>query len=121
MRCTPNHLRCGSVSCWVHTCSLRGTRKYMRTKDKSQRLMAVNEATFDEQLKTAKGQAQYQPLVRLIAQVLDAGADGADCNLRIGVTRGKNAFLLTLYQEGDASYASGLDWDTFLEQVALLL
>lgn len=93
----------------------------MRTKDATKVLEAKCEADFDLQLKTAAGQAQYQALVRLIAQVLDAGAQGHDVNLRIGVTRGHNAYLVTLYQENEASYAAGLDWATLLEQVAQLL
>lgn len=93
----------------------------MRGKDNTKTPLPDCEASYDEQLKTAKGQAQIQPLVRLIAQVLDAAIGGDDVNLRIGATRARNAFILTLYQEGQASYASGLDWDTFLEQVALLL
>jgi len=79
------------------------------------------EAAFEKQLKSSAGQAEYQPLVRLIAQVLDAAVTGEDVNIRIGSTRSKSAFILTLYQAGEASYASGLDWPTFLEQVALLL
>ena len=79
------------------------------------------EAAYLEQVKTAKGQAEYQPLVQLIAQVLDAAVSGEDVNLRIGATRNKSAFIVTLYQDKEASYASGVNWATLLEQVALLL
>jgi len=121
MRCRSGNPRCGSFSCYVHNCQLRGQRKFMKTNKTRQMPMPECEATFEKQIKTAAGQAEYQPLVRLITQVLDAAVSGEDVNLRIGATRSRNALIVTLYQEGEASYASGLDWQTLLEQVAQLL
>ncbi len=93
----------------------------MKTKDARQAPLPECEAAFEKQLKTAAGQAEYQNLVRLIAQVLDAGIAGEEVNLRIGVTRNRSAFIVTLYQNNEASYASGLNWGTLLEQVDQLL
>lgn len=93
----------------------------MKSKDARTPLRNDNEATYDEQLKTAKGQAQSQALVRLIAQVLDVSGSGEDCSVRISATKSKDAYCLTLYQDGVASYATGLDWETFLRQVEHLL
>jgi len=93
----------------------------MKTNTNRKQLEAGCEVSFEHQLKSAAGQAEYQGLVRLIAQVLDAAASGMDVNLRIGVTKMRSAYIVTLYQEGDASYATGLDWPTLLAQVELLL
>ncbi len=121
MRCTANHLSCGSTSCWVHNCSLRGQRKYMKANNTRQAPMPDCEVQFLAEAKTPAGRDKVMPLVHLIAQVLDAAVSGQDVNLRIGATRNKSAFIVTLYQDNEASYASGVNWDTLLEQVALLL
>jgi len=79
------------------------------------------EATFERQLQTAKGQAEYQDLVRLIAQVLDASGSGNDCSVRISATKSKDAYCITLYQDGVASYASALNWSQLCERVTNLV
>lgn len=93
----------------------------MKTKDARTPLPNDCEANYEEQLKTAKGQSQYQDLVRLVAQVLDASGSGEDCSLRISATKNKDAYCVTLYQEGQASYASALTWTQLLERVSNLL
>lgn len=79
------------------------------------------ETTFEKQLQTAKGQAEYQDMVRLITQVLDAAITGADCSLRIGTTKNRSGLLATLYQDGEATYASATDWFGFLAAMKSLL
>jgi hypothetical protein len=93
----------------------------VKTKDTRQPLPNNCEETFDEQIKTAKGQAQYQDLVRLIAQVLDVSGSGEDCSLRISATKNKDAYCITLYQDGVATYSSALTWWQLLERVTNLL
>lgn len=93
----------------------------MKGKSTRQAPLPECEATFLEQVKTAKGQAQYQGLVQLITQVLDLAIGGADINMRIGATKARNAFIVTVYEDATPSYASGTDWETLLEQVNQLL
>lgn len=121
MRCTPTSIKCGSMACWSSNCSLKGVHKFVKAKDARTPLQNDCEETFDQQLKTAKGQAEYQDLVRLIAQVLDASGAGDDCSLRISATRNKDAYCVTLYQDGSASYASALTWSQLLERVTNLI
>lgn len=93
----------------------------MRAKDNRAAVMPDNEAALDQQLKTAKGQAEYQGLVRLIAQVLDQAVSGADCNMRIGTTKRRDALIITVYQDGEPMYATGQDWQALLKAAEGLL
>jgi hypothetical protein len=93
----------------------------VKTRDGRTPLPNDCEAQYDKQLKTAEGQSQYQDLVRLIAQVLDASGSGEDCSLRISATKNKDAYVVTLYQDGQASYSSALTWSQLLERVTNLL
>jgi len=93
----------------------------MRAKDNRTAPMPDCEAEFEKQLKTAKGQAEYQALVRLIAQVLDLAVSGEDINMRIGSTRRRDALIITVYNEGEPMYATGQDWYALLRAAEALL
>lgn len=79
------------------------------------------EEKYDWQLKTVVGQAESQALVRLIAQVLDASGSGNDCSLRISATKSRDAYCITLYQDGVAAYSSAVSWEELLQRVNALL
>lgn len=79
------------------------------------------EKEFEKQLKSAQGQAEYQALVRLIAQVLDTAITGGDCNMRIGTTKRRDSLIITVYLEGEPMYATGQDWYSLLKAAESLL
>jgi len=93
----------------------------MRKFTKSETIQPECEASFEQQLKTSVGQAEYQGLVRLITQVLDAAASGTDINMRIGTTKSRDALILTIYQDDEKLYATGSTWASFLESAKSLL
>jgi len=93
----------------------------MKAKDARTPLPNDCEAQYEVQLKTASGQSEYQDLVRLIAQVLDASGAGEDCSLRISATKSRDAYCVTLYQDNQASYASALTWRQLCERVTNLV
>jgi len=93
----------------------------MRTKTNANAPMPDAEKQLDELLKTAKGQAQLQPLMRLIAQALDEAVAGGDCNIRIGTNKARSTLMVTVYLNGEAMYATANDLVALLEAAETLL
>lgn len=79
------------------------------------------EETLAQLVTTDEGAALLAGLNTLIAQVLDAAAKGEDVNLRIGATKKRDAFTVTLFQEGEAMYATGSTLPGLLDSVQSLL
>lgn len=121
VKCTAKRPRCGSFGCYANICENRGDNDIMRKKYASEPLKPDCEDTLKKMGKLPEDNELLSGLLTLIAQVLDAGAAGEDVNLRIGVTKKKDAFTVTLFQEGEAMYATGTTLPGLLASVQSLL
>lgn len=80
----------------------------MKLEKSNVSLDADNLQSAKELLIKQKNPSQYQGLLCVIADVLDTAISGSNCYLIIGLTRDRNALLLTVHQDGAKAFAGGL-------------
>lgn len=84
-------------------------------------LEADNEMQVDALIdEAAKGTVQLAILL-LIGQMFDAAVGGEDCFITLGLTRPRDALVLTLSQAGTKTYAAGVDIRGLNDAVVSLL
>jgi hypothetical protein len=80
-------------------------------KAKTGYVRAVMEPNNAEYIRNAiadsQGRAVLPNIALLVAEVADAAIAGDNVYITIGITRSRDAILLTLNQSGDKSYAGG--------------
>jgi len=65
-------------------------------------------------LKSGLEPLRYSGILSLLADCIDSGLEKHDCYCTFGITRSKDAILLTVHYDGHKAYASG----TTLEEVS---
>jgi len=94
------------VACWVHNCSLeRG--KYVKIEAPKGTVNGKQVVAVQEWLKAGVDPLRYSGILSLLADCIDNGADKHDVYCTFGITRSKDAVLLTVHYDGYKAYASG--------------
>jgi len=66
-----------------------------------------NLASMRESIKAGQAHIAYQGILCVLADVLDIAANGGDCFATIGLTKNRDAMLLTVKDGSRKAYAGG--------------
>jgi len=108
MKCQRSTLcaKCPSVSYFIHNCK-EGLSMPLGNKTRKQPLTKDNLTHLLDVIKPIKNGEEHLGLMLLIADMLDAIANGEEWYMVIGSTKSNDAFSVTLKSGSDAEYVFG--------------
>lgn len=93
----------------------------MKLDSKKGTLVTNNRVSFEDSIFAENTVPPLVDLLRLISDVCDTAAAGADCYMVIGTNRDKTALLLTVTQDNRKGYISAVDLVALSEACKSLL
>jgi len=93
----------------------------VRLKNKTDKLVASNRATLEQDLEWSNANTPYKALLQVVADILDNAIGGGDSFVSIGLTTDKASICFMVQLEGQRDRVYALDLRTLDEQAQSLL